>query len=145
MLVSKKLLFWIKFAPQQPGLNLLADHAISLFISGHNRSSLSYQFNVSFHSFGCDTGAAGPEVWSALEQSKYHPNPSRQVVEKYPWFSFGVLALFRPRLKLVAPKRLVGPFNFFTFKMFSSVEKYILFYFFGNTKTFAERLWQMLY
>jgi len=28
-------------------------------------------------------GAAGPEVWSAFEQSKYHPNPSWQVVEKY--------------------------------------------------------------
>jgi len=50
ILVSNKLLFWVKFAHQQPGLNLLADHAISLFISGHNRSSLGYQFNVSFHS-----------------------------------------------------------------------------------------------
>jgi len=33
---------------------------------------------------GCDTGAAGPENWSAFEQSKYHPNLSWQVVEKYP-------------------------------------------------------------
>jgi len=50
MLVSNKLLFWVKFTHQQPALNLLADHAISLFINGRNRSSLCYQFNVSFHS-----------------------------------------------------------------------------------------------